>query len=292
MIATATRELTAPGVERRRVAGLTARALRRSLQAMVLPAIVVALWWFASATGTLPRTFLPGPQKVLGALIEWVTGVAVFGDPARAYAGTWFESVLTSAQRVLAGYIIGSVVGIVVGGLLGYFAWLDHVVEPSIHMLRAIPIIGWLPLSLVFFGIGIRSAIFLVSLGVVFPVILNTMAGVRGTQVSLLRVGQMAGAGPFQLIRYIIVPSALPGIYTGLRVAMGFAWILVIIAEWMAVRTGLGFTLLDSYNFLRYDYVIAAMISVGFMGFISDRIVELVFRPVLRWHQETTIEGA
>ena len=291
MAATARRELTASAVEKRRVADPTARALRRSLQALVLPAIVVALWWFASARGTLPRVFLPGPQKVLGALIEWISGAAVFGDPARAYAGTWLASVLTSAERVLAGYVLGSLVGIVVGGLLGYFAWLDHVVEPSIHMLRAIPIIGWLPLSLVFFGLGIRSAIFLVSLGVVFPVILNTMAGVRGTQVSLLRVGQMAGASNLQLIRYIIVPSALPGIFTGLRVAMGFAWILVIVAEWMAVRTGLGFTLLDSYNFLRYDYVIAAMISVGFMGFISDRIVELIFRPVLRWHHETTIEG-
>ena len=291
MAATARGELTASVVEKRRVVDPTARALRRSLQALVLPAIVVALWWFASATGTLPRVFLPGPQKVLGALIEWISGAAVFGDPARAYAGTWLASVLTSAERVLAGYVLGSLVGIVVGGLLGYFAWLDHVVEPSIHMLRAIPIIGWLPLSLVFFGLGIRSAIFLVSLGVVFPVILNTMAGVRGTQVSLLRVGQMAGASNLQLIRYIIVPSALPGIFTGLRVAMGFAWILVIVAEWMAVRTGLGFTLLDSYNFLRYDYVIAAMISVGFMGFISDRIVELIFRPVLRWHHETTIEG-
>lgn len=266
--------------------------LRRTASALILPGAVVLIWWLATFLKLIPGAFLPPPQKVLGALIEWITGAAVFGDPAQAYAGQWVVSVLTSAQRVLAGYVVGAVAGIVLGGLLGYFAPLRHLVEPSIHMLRSIPIIGWLPLSLVFFGLGIQSAIFLVSLGVVFPVLVNAMAGVRGTSLSLLRVGQMAGANNWQLLRHIIIPSALPAIFTGLRVAMGFAWILVIVAEWMAVRTGLGFTLLDSYNFLRYDYVIAAMISVGFMGFLSDRLVGLIFRPVLRWHQETTIEGA
>lgn len=267
------------------------RRIGTTLLALILPAIVIFIWWTATALQLIPTAFLPPPQKVLGALIEWITGVAVFGDPAHAYAGTWFASVLSSSERVLLGYTVGSAIGIVLGGLLGYFAPLRRLVEPTIHMLRAIPIIGWLPLSLVFFGLGIQSAVFLVALGVVFPVIVNAMAGVRGTNPALLRVGQMAGASTIELLRYIIVPSALPAIFTGLRVAMGFAWILVIVAEWMAVRTGLGFTLLDSYNFLRYDYVIAAMISVGFMGFVSDRIVALLFRPILRWHFETTIEG-
>lgn len=288
---TAARPAPVTEVRGRPTASPTLR-LRRVAQAIVLPAIIVLIWWLVTVLKLIPGAFLPPPQKVLGALIEWITGVAVFGDPAIAYAGTWFESVLTSAQRVLAGYVVGSAVGIVLGGLLGYFAWLRHVVEPTVHMLRAIPIIGWLPLSLVFFGLGIQSAIFLVALGVVFPVIVNTMAGVRGTAPALLRVGQMAGANDWQLLRYIIVPSALPAIFTGLRVAMGFAWILVIVAEWMAVRNGLGYTLLDSYNFLRYDYVIASMISVGFMGFVSDRLLAVIFRPVLRWYQETTIEGA
>jgi ABC-type nitrate/sulfonate/bicarbonate transport system permease component len=288
---TAARGEPVAGERGRRAASPLLRRIRRTLLALILPSVVVAIWWLATALQLIPKAFLPPPQKVLGALIEWVTGVAVFGDPAHAYAGTWLESVFSSGERVLAGYTVGAVIGIVLGGLLGYFASLRLLVEPTIHMLRAIPIIGWLPLSLVFFGLGIQSAIFLVALGVVFPVIVNAMAGVRGANPALLRVGQMAGANTFQLIRHIIVPSALPAIFTGLRVAMGFAWILVIVAEWMAVRTGLGFTLLDSYNFLRYDYVIAAMISVGLMGFVSDRILALLFRPILRWHFETTIEG-
>lgn len=288
---TAARREPVAGEQGRRVASLLLRRVRSTLLALILPSVVVAIWWLATALQLIPKVFLPPPQKVLGALIEWITGIAVFGDPAHAYAGTWLESVFSSGQRVLAGYIVGSVIGIVLGGLLGYFAFLRRLVEPTIHMLRAIPIIGWLPLSLVFFGLGIQAAIFLVALGVVFPVIVNAMAGVRGANPALLRVGQMAGANTFQLIRHIIGPSALPAIFTGLRVAMGFAWILVIVAEWMAVRTGLGFTLLDSYNFLRYDYVIAAMISVGLMGFLSDRILALLFRPILRWHFETTIEG-
>jgi ABC-type nitrate/sulfonate/bicarbonate transport system permease component len=264
---------------------------RRLAEALVVPALFVIVWWLVVEARLYPQAFLPSPVAVLSALIEWVTGRGFLGNPAPAYAGNWFDSVFASAQRVLIGYAIGSLIGIALGGLLGYVPIMRRVVEPFINMLRAIPIIGWLPLSLVFFGLGAGSAIFLVALGVVFPVIVATMGSVSSVQPSLLRVGQMVGANRAQLTRHIVLPAALPGIIIGLRVAMGFAWILVIVAEWVAVRRGLGFTLLDAYNFLRYDYVIAAMISVGLVGFLSDRLVWLLTRPALRWHSETTIGG-
>jgi NitT/TauT family transport system permease protein len=251
----------------------------------------VLAWWLVVEAGIYPRAFLPSPVAVLSALVEWVTGHSFVNNPAPGYAGQWLESAIASAQRVLLGYAIGSVIGIGVGGLIGYVPVVRRVVEPFINMLRAIPIVGWLPLSLVFFGLGGGSAIFLVALGIVFPVTVATIAAVSSVQPSLLRVGQMVGANRVQLAWHIILPSAMPGIVTGLRVAMGFAWILVIVAEWVAVRRGLGFTLLDAYNFIRYDYVIAAMISVGIVGFLSDRVVALLARPALRWHTETSIGG-
>lgn len=265
--------------------------IRRVAEPLILPLVVIVAWWMVVEAGIYSQALFPSPVAVLSALIEWITGYSFIGNPAPAYAGTWFESVLVSSQRVLVGYTIGSLIGIVLGGTLGYFPTSRRIVEPFLNVLRAIPIIGWLPLSLVFFGLGPGSAIFLVALGVVFPVTVATMGSVTGVQPSLVRVGQMVGASRRQLIFEIILPASFPGIVTGLRVAMGFAWILVIVAEWVAVRVGLGFTLLDAYNFLRYDYVIAAMISVGLVGFVSDRLVWLVSRPALRWHSETTIGG-
>jgi NitT/TauT family transport system permease protein len=154
-------------------------------------------------------------------------------------------------------------------------------------MLRSIPVISWLPLAFVFFGFGIGSAIVLVGVGVFFPVVVNTMAGVRGVDRTMLRVGQMSGASIYQILGWIVLPGAMPSIITGLRVGIGLAWVLVIVAEWTAVRTGLGFVLLDAYGFIRIDFVIAAMISVGVMGFISDRIVYYLTRPLIRWQTDT-----
>lgn len=275
--------------------GWSVRTLRSTirgfLQALIVPALFVFVWWLVVEANLYPRAFLPSPVAVLSALVEWVAGFSFVDNPAPGYAGTWFESVAVSAQRVLIGYATGSLLGIVLGGLLGYIPLVRRLAEPFLNMLRAIPIIGWLPLSLVFFGLGVGSAIFLVALGVVFPVTIATMGAVSGVQPSLLRVGQMVGANRLQLALHIILPAALPGIITGLRVAMGFAWILIIVAEWVAVRVGLGFTLLDAYNFIRYDYVIAAMVSVGLVGFVSDRLVWLLSRPALRWYTETTLGG-
>lgn len=279
------------GQKQRSIPRSIASWVRKIVEPLAVPALLVLAWWLVVEAEIYPRAFLPSPVAVLSALVEWVTGSSFVNNPAPGYAGQWFESAIASAQRVLLGYAIGSVIGIGVGGLIGYVPMVRRVVEPFINMLRAIPIVGWLPLSLVFFGLGGGSAIFLVALGIVFPVTVATIAAVSSVQPSLLRVGQMVGANRLQLAWHIILPSAMPGIVTGLRVAMGFAWILVIVAEWVAVRRGLGFTLLDAYNFIRYDYVIAAMISVGIVGFLSDRVVALLARPALRWHTETSIGG-
>lgn len=215
----------------------------------------------------------------------------MFDIEGRLYSGTWVAAVEGSSQRVMTGFIFGSAAGVALGVALGYFPRAAHFVEPSIHMLRSIPVISWLPLAFVFFGFGIASAIVLVGVGVFFPVVINTMAGVRGVDRTVLRVGQMSGASTFQILRWIVLPAAMPSIVTGLRVGIGIAWVLVIVAEWTAVRTGLGFVLLDAYGFIRIDFVMAAMISVGLMGFIFDRLIMYATRPLIRWHLDTAGRG-
>lgn len=261
----------------------------------IVPVIVILAWWLVTKAGIISGTFLPTPGKVGSALLDWTTGIAPGatgenqGGGASVYNGYWLRDAWASGFRVLLGFSVGSALGLIIGTLLGYFPLFRRAVEPLIHMLRAIPIIGWLPLSLVFFGFGLKSAVFLVALGCFFPVVVNTMSGVQGVSLSSLRVGSMMGASRSQQLRFIIVPSAMPSIITGLRVAMGFAWILVIVAEWLAVRSGLGYTLLDAYRFVRYDYVIAAMISIGAVGFLSDKLLYRVSLRTVRWHTETTL---
>ncbi len=254
---------------------------------LVFPALLLGAWLGAVRSESISQAFLPSPLTVMRALADWVVG----GISNTPYSGRWLGDAIASGERVLLGYLIGSGFGIVIGVMLGYFKPFRRGLEPYIHMLRAIPIIGWLPLSLVFFGFSMKSAVFLVALGCFFPVVINTMSGVLGVDLSHQRVGLMVGASRLQQLRFIIIPSAMPSIMTGLRVAMGFAWILVIVAEWLAVREGLGFTLLDAYSFVRYDFVIAAMISIGFVGFISDRVVARILAPLIRWHQDTSIES-
>jgi len=257
--------------------------VRSGFTALVLPAIGVLIWWLLTDHMKLvDPALVPGPVAVLRAIGDWM-----FDYDHRMYSGTWLEAVKGSSQRVVTGFVFGAVAGVVLGILLGYFPRAARYVEPSIHMARSIPVISWLPLAFVFFGFGITSAIVLVGMGVFFPVVVNTMAGVRGVDKTVLRVGQMAGATTYQVLRWIILPAAMPNIVTGLRVGIGLAWVLVIVAEWTAVRTGLGFVLLDAYGFIRIDFVIAAMISVGVMGFISDRIVYYVTKPLVRWHTDT-----
>jgi NitT/TauT family transport system permease protein len=144
---------------------------------------------------------------------------------------------------------------------------------------------------MVFFGFGFKSAIFLVALGSFFPIVVNTIEGVRGANKVLIKVGSMLGANKPQLLWHFILPASMPSIFVGLRLGIGMAWVLVIVAELLAVKSGIGYTLLDAYSFNRYDVVIAAMIMLGVLGFLSDRIIVGIQRVLLRWHQEISIHA-
>jgi NitT/TauT family transport system permease protein len=159
-------------------------------------------------------------------------------------------------------------------------------------MLRPIPPVSWIPLAIIWFGIANKPAIFLVFLGAFFPILMNTVHGVKTADRNLLRAAAMAGANQAQLLRFVILPAAMPSIFSGLRIAIGSAWMLTVTAEMVAVKSGLGYTLWDSYYFLRYDMVIAAMISIGLLGYLADLGLKLVMNSVLRWQHATTVQGA
>ena len=243
------------------------------------PLIVLVIWYLASTRGWVDPRFVPSPITVVRALQEWMFGPV----GANPYSGTWFAHAGNSTYRVLVGFLIAAATGVTIGSLIGWFRLVSDLVDPVIQILRPVPITAWVPFAVIFFGIRDGSAFFLIALGAFFPIVVNTAAGVAGTPKLLVRAARMLGIRPYMLLPRVILPAAMPYIFTGLRLGIGLAWVLVIVAEMMAVKSGLGFAMWDAYYFLRLDIIIAAMLSVGALGFLSDLIIRLIGRRFLCW---------
>jgi NitT/TauT family transport system permease protein len=252
---------------------------QRATQRLVGPLIVLSIWHLASTLGWVDARFVPTPTTVLHTLDDWMFG-SVAGMP---YSGTWFLHAANSAYRVFGGFLIAAVFGVVLGSVIGWFRLISDLLDPIIQMMRPIPITAWVPFAVIFFGIRDASAFFLIALGAFFPIVVNTAAGVAGTPKLLVRAARMLGIRRHMLLPRVVLPSAMPYIFTGLRLGIGLAWVLVIVAEMLAVKSGLGFAMWDAYYFLRMDIIIAAMLSVGVLGFLSDLAIRLLGRWVLRW---------
>jgi len=155
--------------------------------------------------------------------------------------------------------------------------------DPTLSLLRPIPVTAWLPLSMIFFGLGPRSAIFLVFLGAFYPILLNTIFGVRSVDPRLFEAASMLGCDGSRMFRQVVLPAAMPGIINGLRLAHGFAWILIVVGEMTGVPTGLGSVIMDGRTLSRTDLVITGMIIIGIAGFLTDRFIVSISNRILRW---------
>jgi len=255
---------------------------RTLLRRGVVPLALVVLWELAARLGWVDIRFIPAPLKVLESWYLWIFGT---GSPTELYIGTWTMHALQSTGRVLIGFAVASLVGIVLGVLIGYFRILSDLADPLVQLLRPVPITAWVPFAVIFFGIDTASAVFLIALGAFFPIVVNTTAGVRRVPRSLIRAAQMLGTRSLHILPRVILPAALPSIFTGLRIGFGMAWVLVVVSEMLAVKGGLGYVLWDSYYFMRMDIIVAAMISIGLLGFLSDWLTLVISNHVLRWNE-------
>ena len=245
------------------------------------PIVVVALWELAVRRRWVPEGLVPSPSEVLDSWYVWVAGASK--PTLSPYAGTWLASSLFSARRVAEGFLLAAAAAIPLGVFIGWNRLVAGLVDPSIQVLRPIPITAWLPFSIVVFGIYDASALFLIGLGAFYPIVVNTTHGVRDTSRLLIRAARMLGAGEATILFKVVLPSALPSVFTGLRLGVGIAWTAVIVAEMVAVKSGLGYVLWDAYYVGRMDICVAGMLSFGLFGFLSDRILLGLSRVVLRW---------
>lgn len=224
--------------------------------------------------------------------VVW-TGTKVFPSPLAVEKGMaqlmpkgilWAD-IADSLRRVAVGYVAAALLGIPLGLCLGWFPAANHVVNPTLQLLRPISPIAWIPVAIIFFGVGDAPAIFLVFLGAFFPIVVSCTAGVSNVPEIYRRAGRNFGLSNSDLLRKIIFPAALPEILVGLRIALGVAWLVVVAGEMIAVDSGLGYLVIDSRNSgKRYDLVVAAMLLIGLIGLLLDGAFRRLEKlPSVRW---------
>lgn len=264
------------------------RRLALLVQYAAFPIGVLLFWEIFSQIGFVRRNVLPPPSDVIVVWYDLITGAT---GVAGRYSGTWFDHAWASTWRVFLGFGWGTAFGIFLGLLIGLSRVAERVFDPTVQVMRNIPVTAWIPLSLVFFGIGNAPAIFMIGLGAFFPAVINTTLGVRQINITLYKAARMMGANERELVTRVVLPAAMPSILTGVRLSMGIAWVLVVVAEILAVRSGLGYLLNDAYLFFRNDVVIAAMLSIGLLGFFSDQLIVFFRDRVLAWNRKESFGG-
>jgi NitT/TauT family transport system permease protein len=245
---------------------------RRAILLPLATAVTLLLLWDGSVRLS-GSELLPTPLDVVRGIGEL------------AHRGLLFKYIVASLFRVTWGFLLAVLVGVPFGLLLGWFRWAHQAFNPLIQVLRPISPIAWIPLAILWFGVSDAAPIFLIFLASVFPITVSAAAAVRGVHAVHLRAGENFGLSRLELFRRVILPATLPQIVTGLRIALGIAWLVVVAAEMIAVNSGLGYLIIDARNAAkRYDLVVAGMVLIGLIGWLIDVLMRQVERfEVVSW---------
>ncbi len=266
------------------------RSWRRSLQGLPLIFLVLALWEGVCLLGWVNPKVLPAPHAVATRWWEYLAPPQPYDPDAGSrldwlLSGELVQDAAGSLYRVLAGFVVGAALAVPLGLLMGASERAYRLCNPLLQILRPIPPIAYIPLSILWFGLGNAPAIFLIAIGAFFPVLMNTVAGVRAVDGIFLRAARNLGAGRATIFRRVMLPAAMPYILTGMRVGIGTAFIVVIVAEMIAVNNGLGFRILEAREYFWSDKIIAGMLSIGLIGLAIDQAMSRINTHLLRWHR-------
>jgi NitT/TauT family transport system permease protein len=244
------------------------------LLGLPFPIALIALWHVAVQQDWI--SIIPLPGDAAKETWDFLAG----GIYDTAQSGTLAMHLLASGGRVLTGFAVAAAVAVPLGILIGRSRRLETVVGPTINLLRPIPVTAWVPLVLIVFGLGGQSTVILVFIAAVYPILLNTIAGVRGASKRLLEAGQMLGTSRLRMLTRIVLPASLPSVLTGMRVGLGFAWVVVVVGETTGVPEGLGAVITEAREVSNTALIIAGMATIGLAGYASDRLITLLVRTL------------
>lgn len=248
--------------------------IRKTILALVIPIIIVIVWSLMTTYGNIPAGVLPTIPAVGKAFVSMVE------------SGQLQDDLLVSLGRVLKGFVVSGILGIVLGSIIGMFRTARELFQPIITVIRQIPIIAWIPLIILWAGIGELSKVVIIVLAAFFPVLVNTESGMEHTPEGYLEVARLYKLSPWKTFTKVYLPHAIPQILVGLKLALGVSWMAVVAAELIASVTGIGYRLSYARSMMQADVVIVCMIVVGLVGIIMDKLIGWLFHFITPWQNK------
>jgi sulfonate transport system permease protein len=244
----------------------------QSLIPWTVPISILIVWQLLSSIGLIPTRILPAPLSVFSAAIEL------------AKTGELFRNITISATRAITGFLVGGSIGFSLGLLNGISPIAEKLLDTSIQMLRNIPNLALIPLVILWFGIGDEARLFLVSLGVMFPIYLNTFHGIRSVDPGLIEMGKIYGLSAWGLFWRIILPGAMSSILVGVRFSLGIMWLTLIVAETIAADSGIGYMAMNAREFMQTDVVVLSILLYALFGKLADVVARGLENYWLQWN--------
>lgn len=260
------------------------------LKGVWVPLVVILIWQGISQAGWVNVQVLPSPLAVLTKWVQYLRPTEAYNPESGSsivwlFSGELPQDLWASFYRVLIGVLIGGGLALPIGLLMGASRRVYEYLNPLIQVLRPIPPIAYIPLAILWFGLGNPPAVFLIALGAFFPILMNTIVGVRSVDSIYIRAALNLGAKPLTMFVKVIVPAAMPYILSGIRIGIGTGFICMIVAEMIAVNNGLGYRILEAREYLWSDKIIAGMFTIGLLGLAIDYCVDKLNNYLLRWHR-------
>ncbi|MBT0566171.1 ABC transporter permease [Williamsia sp. CHRR-6] len=238
---------------------------------MVSPIALLVAWQIASTSGLISEQKLAPPSKV------WSAARELWADHSLQ------DALGVSLQRVGIGLALGVSVALILGLLVGFFTVAEFAIDPPLQMLRTVPFLGLIPLFVVWFGIGEEPKVLMVALGVLFPLYLNLVSGIKGVDPKLIEAGRSLGLGRFGQAVAVVLPGSLPSALTGFRLSLGVAWLSLIVAEQINADAGIGYLVMNARTYFRNDIIVLGLVIYALLGLITDSLVRGLEAYLLRW---------
>jgi sulfonate transport system permease protein len=258
-----------------RFASKIARRALRALAPWLVPVAVLAIWQLGSVLGFFPARLVPSPLDVARVAVRLTA------------SGELGRHVAISAHRALLGFAVGGIVGLGLGVLNGLSDRADKLFDTTLQMARAVPHLALVPLFILWLGIGETAKVALVALGVIFPLYINTVHGLRSIDQRLIELGRVHGLGTMALLHRIILPGALPSILVGVRYGLGLMWLSLIVAETISAQAGIGYLAMNAREFLQTDVVLLSILLYAGLGKLADLATRLLEYWLLPWRRDS-----
>ncbi len=249
------------------------KLIGRGLWYILLPVIIITVWELVCHFAEVKTYNMPAPEVILQDAFEKIK------------SGILWKHISVSFLRVLEGFLLAMASALILGILIGLSKKIEAFTELVIQILKPIPPIAWIPLAILWFGIGESSKLYIIFYGAFFPILLNTVDGIHNIDKKYLELGRVYEINRWQLIGQVVLPGALPSILTGIRVGLGNAWVCVVAAEMIAATKGIGYMLSNGRSMSRADDVILAMLLIGIVGKIMDDILRFISKKIMRWNK-------